>query len=78
MVITNPGKEDFVDWAMTQEGSDTALERVLGDVIRGPILSLATSKEDYIIFSIFTVQEDGEKTVYLGAFQNIFIRIPFL
>ncbi|MFW6029987.1 MAG: hypothetical protein ACOCRO_06995 [Halanaerobiales bacterium] len=78
MIITNPDQEDFINWAIEQEETDTALERKLGDVIKRPLLTLATSREDYILFSIFTIQETGEKTVYLGIFQNGFIRIPFM
>lgn len=80
MALTNPGQEQFVDWAIEEweAESETELERILGSTIGRPVLQAATNRDDYIFFSVFTVEQSDEDAVYLGLLRFIFFRIPFL
>ncbi len=74
MAMTNPDKDDFVNWAVEefQENSDSGLEALLGGVIGRPVLTIATTREDYFIFSIYRVANTEEEAVFLGVFKKFF------
>ncbi len=76
MVLTNPGKDDFINWAVEEfkENSDSGLEALLGGVIGKPVLTMATGQEDYYLFSVFTVEQTDGEAVFLGIFKQ-FIKI---
>ena len=80
MILTNPSQDQFVNWALEQaeQNASSGLERIIGDVIGKPVLHLATSRENYLLFSTFTVQQGGENSVYIGLLRIIFFKIPFL
>ncbi|HLV10588.1 MAG TPA: hypothetical protein VKY40_10285 [Halanaerobiales bacterium] len=76
LVLTNPEKEDFVDWAVEeiQEGSNSELEALLGGVLGRPVLTVATTRDDYYVISLYRVQKSDQEAVYLGIFKN-FLKI---
>jgi hypothetical protein len=76
MAITNPGKDDFITWAVEEfkENSNSELEALLGGVLGRPVLTVATTREDYFIFSIFTVEQTDEAAIFLGVFKQ-FIKL---
>jgi len=76
LIITNPGKENFYDWAgnrALQESAST-LEGVMERIVKTPILRTATVRRDYVIFSVFIIEFEEEKDVYLGILRQ-FIKI---
>ncbi|MFW6022409.1 MAG: hypothetical protein ACOCQW_02695 [Halanaerobiaceae bacterium] len=77
LVLTNPSEEDFLDWSMQQleQESQSELEELLEGVIGRPVLQMATEKQDYLLFSIFTINKGGNSAVYIGFLRYIFIRI---
>ncbi|NLM96420.1 MAG: DUF4359 domain-containing protein, partial [Halanaerobiaceae bacterium] len=52
LVLTNPDKENFIDWAVKKaaDSSDTEVEKFFGDVLGRPLLSATSTRENYIFF----------------------------
>jgi hypothetical protein len=76
LIVTNPTKDNFYEWAdrKAQKEGISELEGVLARIIRTPLLRIATIRNDYVLFSVFTVQFEENKDVYLGILKQ-FIRI---
>ncbi|MBW6458092.1 MAG: DUF4359 domain-containing protein [FCB group bacterium] len=76
LIVTNPTKDNFYEWAdkKAQKASISELEGVLARIIRSPLLRIATVRNDYVLFSIFTIKVEESKDVYLGILKQ-FIRI---
>ncbi|MFW6035001.1 MAG: hypothetical protein ACOCRZ_01965 [Halothermotrichaceae bacterium] len=74
---TNPTEEQFVDWAYSRskENADTELEKILGTVVGKPVLMMATTRDDYYVYSIFTVDKAEKEAKFVGIFNNIFFKI---
>ncbi len=77
MVLTNPTENQFIDWAMKQaeNNADSKIERILGDVLGRPVLQLSTTTQDYLAFSVFTIDKGDNQGVFLGLFRYIFIQL---
>jgi len=72
--ITNPDKNDFLDWGVEQLQSDSQsdLEKIWEDVVGEQVLKAKTVRQNYVIFSIYEV-DSGESVVkYLGIVDHFF------
>ncbi|MDZ7672155.1 MAG: DUF4359 domain-containing protein [Halanaerobiales bacterium] len=74
LAITNPNQEDFISWGVEQlqEDSETDLGKILEGVIGEQVLRVKTSRTNYVIFSIFSVENSGESAKYLGIVNQFF------
>lgn len=72
--VTNPSREEFISWGIEEIRSEAEsdIERIFGSAFAGPMLELQTDAEDYVFFSIFTVEKSGEEIKYLGIFNNFY------
>ncbi|NLJ83974.1 MAG: hypothetical protein GX336_03570 [Halanaerobiaceae bacterium] len=77
LFVSNPEKNNFLDWAVRKAtGPDsTELEEFFGGVVARPLLNVATTRENYYLFSIFRVTSGGEDSLYIGFLRYIFIQI---
>ena len=77
LFISNPEKNHFIDWAVkkAERQSSSALESFLGGVVGRPLLNVATSRDNYYLFSIFRVEKGTEDSIFLGFFRYVFIQI---
>jgi hypothetical protein len=76
MIVTNPSKDDFYDWASNQalENSETVIGGAITNLFVSPILKSVTVRKDYIVCSTYHVDLDDDEIVYLGIFKQ-FIEI---
>jgi hypothetical protein len=74
LAITNPNQEGFISWGVEQlqEDSETDLGKILEGVIGEQVLRVKTSRTNYVIFSIFSVENSGESAKYLGIVNQFF------
>jgi uncharacterized protein (DUF4213/DUF364 family) len=72
--VTNPSREDFINWGVAEIRADAEndIERIFGGAVAAPMLELQTDVEDYVFFSIFTLEKSDSEVKYLGAFNNFF------
>ncbi|MFE4711890.1 MULTISPECIES: hypothetical protein [unclassified Paenibacillus] len=77
LLATNPGKEDFVDYAIKNisEESGGKLGAGIANMIGKPVLNSVTERENYILFSIFKLPVLDGSNNYLGIFKLIFIKL---
>lgn len=73
--VTNPSREEFISWGIEEIRSEAEsdIERIFGSAFAGPILEMQTEAEDYVFFSIFTVNKSNREIRYLGIFNNFYI-----
>ncbi|MGM0444952.1 MAG: hypothetical protein ACQEQH_00965 [Bacillota bacterium] len=74
LAITNPNQEEFISWGVEQlqADSETELEKILEGTIGEQVLRAKTSRTNYVIFSIFSVENAGESAKYLGIVNQFF------
>lgn len=74
MILTNPDKESFVNWAAKEieQNSTSALEEFLGGIIAKPVLYMATTRQDYRFFSIYSIEKQGKESQFMGIFNTFF------
>ncbi|MGP3778389.1 MAG: hypothetical protein A8274_561 [Halanaerobium sp. 4-GBenrich] len=72
--VTNPSREEFINWGVAEirAEAESDLERIFGGAVAAPMLELQTEVDDYVFFSIFTLQKSESEVKYLGVFNNIF------
>lgn len=72
--VTNPSREEFINWGVAEIRSqaESDIERIFGGAVAAPMLELQTEVDDYVFFSIFTLQKSESEVKYLGVFNNIF------
>ncbi len=72
--VTNPSREEFISWGIEEIRSEAEsdIERIFGSAFAGPILEMQTEAEDYVFFSIFTVNKSDREIRYLGIFNNFY------
>ena len=72
--ITNPSREEFINWGVAEIRSEAEsdIERVFGGAVAAPMLELQTEVDDYVFFSIFTLNKADENVKYFGVFNNFF------
>lgn len=87
MAITNPGKEDFSEYAL--KNVENSVGQEIGDgitrLVAQPVVESLTERNNYILFSVFSVPDltntefftgDGGKTKkYIGLFKIIFVKL---
>jgi uncharacterized protein (DUF4213/DUF364 family) len=52
--------------------AENDIERIFGGAVAAPMLELQTDVQDYVFFSIFTLEKSDSEVKYLGAFNNFF------
>ena len=74
--VTNPSREEFINWGVAEIRSEAEsdIERIFGGAIAAPMLELQTDVQDYVFFSIFTLEKSDSEVKYLGIF-NIFFTL---
>lgn len=72
--ITNPSREAFINWGVAEIRSqaESDIERIFGGAVAAPMLEMQTDVEDYVFFSIFTLEKSEGEVKYLGIFNNFF------
>ena len=75
LAVTNPGVEQFVDWAVQElraEHEAVDLLEALGAAVARPILRNTTERSSYGILSVFTVKGVGQEKNYIGIAGQFF------
>jgi len=74
LTITNPSQEEFISWGVEQLQADSETEfgRILEGVIGEQVLRVKTTRTNYVIFSIYSVENAGESVKYLGIIGQFF------
>jgi len=72
--VTNPSREAFINWGVAEIRSqaESDVERIFGGAVAAPMLELQTDVDDYVFFSIFTLEKPESEVKYLGIFNNFF------
>lgn len=72
--VTNPTRDEFISWGINEIRSeaDNEFERVFGGAIAGPMLELQTEAQDYVFFTVFTVEKSDSQLKYLGIFNKFY------
>lgn len=72
--VTNPSLEEFINWGVAEIRSqaESDLERIFGGAVAAPMLELQTEVNDYVFFSIFTLEKPDSEVKYLGIFNSFF------
>ncbi|TDO86148.1 hypothetical protein DFR79_11562 [Halanaerobium saccharolyticum] len=72
--VTNPSREEFINWGVAEIRSDAEsdIERIFEGAIAAPMLELQTEVNDYVFFSIFTLEKSDTEIKYLGIFNTFF------
>ncbi len=76
LILTNPTKEDFYSFVnnKAQQESSSVMEGVLERIIKTPVLKAVTIRKEYVLFSVFVLEFEGRKDVFLGIAKQ-FIKI---
>lgn len=75
LIITNPNEDHFISWIIEQENASNQVEEILDEVVGRTMLQATTSRDSYLIFSVFSVQEADKEILYIGFLRKIFFRI---
>lgn len=72
LAVSNPSKAEYVEWANKQFiGTNDNLLSKIGSAIASPIISEATTFDNYLIFTVYkTVNIDGSVYKTLGICRN--------
>lgn len=72
--VSNPSREEFINWGVAEIRSqaENDIERIFGGAVAAPMLELQTEVNDYVFFSIFTLEKSDSEVNYLGIFNNFF------
>lgn len=79
MAVTNPGINDYVIWISDQssEEASSQLEEILTNLVGEPMVRRTTSRDNYVIFSIYETEvpelNGGESSKTIGIFGNFFV-----
>jgi hypothetical protein len=73
LAVTNPNEDDFANYAIKQS-SDSSFEGFLNE-LGGSVFKAITSSNDYVFFTVFTVNAVFEQKKYLGIGKVIFVPI---
>ncbi|NME95387.1 DUF4359 domain-containing protein [Clostridium cochlearium] len=71
-VLTNPNKNEYINWSKEeiQSQSSNILEKGVMGFLGEKIISNTTTTRNYIIFSIYKTEIEGEELTTLGIFKN--------
>lgn len=72
LAVTNPQKTDYVNWAIERETnqSQDILSKGVINLLGKPLIEQFTVKEDYVLFSIYTTNFDGNGIKTIGILKN--------
>ncbi|MGM0602970.1 MAG: hypothetical protein ACQESS_06615 [Bacillota bacterium] len=72
--VSNPSKEEFVNWGaeQIQSNAESEIERIFGGALAEPVLEMQTDVRDNIFYSIFTLKKSDREIKYLGIFNKFF------
>ncbi|MGM0498835.1 MAG: hypothetical protein ACQERL_01340 [Bacillota bacterium] len=72
--VTNPSREEFINWGVAEIRSqaENDIERFFGGAVAAPMLELQTEVDDYVFFTVFTLEKSDSEVKYLGIFNNFF------
>ncbi|CCU77778.1 hypothetical protein HSACCH_00155 [Halanaerobium saccharolyticum subsp. saccharolyticum DSM 6643] len=72
--VTNPSREEFINWGVVEIRSqaENDIERIFGGAVAAPMLELQTELDDYVFFTIFTLEKSDSEVKYLGIFNSFF------
>jgi len=72
--VTNPSREEFINWGVAEIRSqaENDIERIFGGAVAAPMLELQTELDDYVFFTVFTLEKADSEVKYLGVFNNFF------
>ncbi|HEY0963020.1 MAG TPA: DUF4359 domain-containing protein [Pseudomonadales bacterium] len=80
LAVTNPGTDDYAEYF----GEELAREAQQEDALAGAIVSMfggvaeslfanATSRDNYVLFSVYTTSFDSDEIVTLGILGNFIV-----
>ena len=74
LAITNPTRDEFISWGVEeiQSQSETELEKIIEGVVGREVLELKTSRTNYVVYSIYTVDNGQDNMRYLGIISQFF------
>lgn len=75
LAVTNPGIDQFVDWAVEElrsERDSVEILEVLEAAVARPIFRNTTERSSYGVASMFTVKGVGQEKRYLGIAGQFF------
>ena len=72
--VTNPSREEFINWGVAEIRSqaENDIERIFGGAVAAPMLELQTELDDYVFFTVFTLEKSDSEVKYLGIFNSFF------
>lgn len=72
--VTNPSREEFINWGVAEirAQAESDIERIFGGAVAAPMLELQTEADDYVFFTIFTLEKSDSEVKYLGIFNSFF------
>lgn len=72
--VTNPSREEFINWGVAEIRSqaENDIERFFGGAVAAPMLELQTEVDDYVFFTVFTLEKSDSEVKYFGIFNNFF------
>lgn len=73
LIITNPTKQDYVDWAKQQvvNNSNTGFEKAIVYLIGDNILNDVTTTKNFVIFSLFETNiDETHNYITIGILKN--------
>jgi len=77
--VTNPTKDEFKDYLTNQISEEVDESNIFSDLFGTAVVELivenSTTKNDYVVCSVYEVEIDGEEHSFLGLFNN-FIQLP--
>ncbi len=80
LYMTNPGEEQFKTWLKEHYKKETQKDREMGEnkgILSGPaawVVGLTTERQNYWLFSTYTVSVPGEEKTYMGV-AGVFLKI---
>ncbi len=79
MAVTNPGMDDYVSWVADQSSEEASnqFEELLTRFVGEPMIRGASSRNNYVIFSIYETNipdlNGEESSTTIGIFGNFFV-----
>lgn len=76
---TNPTYEDYKEWYKTQNYEDvdasTKLEKSVVGLVSDFVADSTVVRDDYKIYSMYTIESDDYNYKVVGAFNNFFVLV---
>ncbi|WP_433946182.1 hypothetical protein [Paenibacillus sp. SN-8-1] len=79
LAATNPSKEDFTEYVVdhinVSSSSNNAFAAGMTNLIGKPILSAMTARDNYTLFSVFTINDGMHPVKVIGMFNDVYFNI---